>query len=100
VRAARAVLAEAHTVLGDDVKVPADVKADLVADRKPPVVDETEQTIRVTDVEETIRIRASDVPKPKPGAKPAAAKPAAKPAPKAAPKPAPRASGAQKATGE
>jgi len=89
------VLAEAHTVLGDDVKVPADVKADLVADPKPDAGDDTETTVRVTDVEETIRIRASDVPKPKAGAKPAA-----KPAPKAAPKPAPRASGAQKATGE
>ncbi|WSJ76824.1 chromosome segregation protein [Amycolatopsis sp. NBC_01307] len=95
VRAARAVLAEAHTVLGDDVKVPAEVTADLKAtDLKPDqpaAKSDTGKTKPVNDVEETIRIRASDVPKPKP---------AAKPTPKPTPKPSPRPSGAQKATGE
>src|SRR3569833_138052 len=61
VRAARAELAEAHTVLGDEVKVPADVTTDLkAADLKADA--DTGKTKPVGDVEETIRIKASDVP--------------------------------------
>lgn len=99
VRAARAVLAEAHTVLGDEVKVPAEITTDLkAADLKsdaPAAESDTGKTKPVNDVEETIRIRASDVPKP-----PAASKQAAKATPKPTPKPSPRPSGARKATGE
>jgi hypothetical protein len=84
------VLAEAHTVLGDEVKVPADVTADLKADDLKADTD-TGKTKPVGDVEETIRIKASDVPKPPQ---------APKQSPKPAPKPTPRPSGARKATGE